>query len=125
MSHTLFRLAIICVWFSLALSSCTAPVQAQRGGDRRFGVVDAFDHSAAASQLGAGWTRVRFQWSAIQPNDSGQWNDGALEVIVNAQVAAGREVVGLIVNTPPWALEDGNKAGVPAGLELPADQPQN
>ncbi len=95
------------------------------GGDRRFGVVDAFDNSAAASQLGAGWTRLRFQWSVIQPNESGQWNDADLEATVNSELAAGREVVGLIVNTPPWALRDGNVAGVPAGMELPADNPEN
>jgi len=100
------------------------PARAQRG-DRRFGAVDAADNSAAATQIGVGWTRVRFQWSEIQPNDSGQWNDAKSEATVNTDIAAGREVVGLVVNTPPWALKDGNKAGVPAGMELPADNPQN
>lgn len=94
-------------------------------GDYRFGVVDAFDNSAAASQLGAGWTRLRFQWSVIQPNDPAQWNDADLEAIVNSELAAGREVAGLIVNTPPWALKDGAIAGVPRGMELPADNPEN
>lgn len=94
-------------------------------GDRRFGVIDAFDNPAAAAQLGAGWTRLRFQWNVIQPNDSGEWNDAALEAIVNSELAAGREVVGLIVNTPPWALKNANTAGVPAGLDMPADHPEN
>ena len=40
-------------------------------------------------------------------------------------MAAGREVVGLIVNTPPWALDDGNIPGVPNGLTLPDDDPNN
>jgi hypothetical protein len=101
------------------------PAHAQRGGDRRFGVVDAFDNPSAASQLGAGWTRVRFQWSAIQPDDSGQWNDAALDKIVGTETAAGREVVGLVVNTPPWARKNADNAGVPAGMELPVDDPQN
>ena len=119
------RLLSLGVLLALTLSLIIAPAQAQRGGDRRFGVVDAFDNSAAASRLGAGWTRIRFQWNVIQPNDSGQWNDAALEAVDNSEVAAGREVVGLIVNTPPWALKDGNKAGAPAGMELPAENPQN
>ena len=125
MSRIFSYLTVIGLLLSFVLSFCVAPAQAQRGGDRRFGVVDAFDNSAAASKLGAGWTRIRFQWNVIQPNDSGQWNDAALEAVVNSEVAAGREVVGLIVNTPPWALKDGNKAGVPAGMELPAENPQN
>ncbi len=40
-------------------------------------------------------------------------------------MAAGREVVGLIVNTPPWALQDGNVPGVPSGLYLRDDDPNN
>ena len=119
------RCVTLVILFVTVLPLSIAPAQAQRGGDRRFGVVDAFDNSAAASKLGAGWTRIRFPWNDIQPNDSGQWNDAALEAVVNSEVAAGREVVGLIVNTPPWALKDGNKAGVPAGMELPAENPQN
>jgi hypothetical protein len=34
-------------------------------------------------------------------------------------------VAGLIVNTPPWALKDGGKPGVPAGMELPSENAQN
>ena len=72
---------------------------------------------AAASALGAGWTRVRFPWATLQPNNDGEWNDAFFtEAQLNAEIAAGREVVGLIVNTPPWALEDGNIPGVPSGL---------
>jgi hypothetical protein len=93
--------------------------------DPRFGAVDAGDNSAAAAQLGVGWTRLRCVWSDIQPNDSGQWNDAGLEAQVNAEIAAGREVVGLIVNTPPWARKDSNKAGVPSGMELPVSDPNN
>ncbi len=125
MLRTFSRLLSLGALLALTLSLTIARAQGQRGGDRRFGVVDAFDNPAAAAKLGAGWTRIRFQWNVIQPNDSGQWNDAALEAAVNSEVAAGREVVGLIVNTPPWALEDGNKAGVPAGMELPASSPQN
>jgi hypothetical protein len=94
--------------------------------ERRFGAIDTFDNPQAATQLGAGWTRVRFPWADMQPNDSGQWNtsfftDGQLA----RELAAGREVAGLIVNTPPWALQDGNVPGVPSGLYLRDDDPNN
>ncbi len=95
------------------------------GGDRRLGVVEAFDNPTAASQLGAGWTRVRFVWNVIQPNNAQEWNDADLQAIVNSETAAGRQVVALIVNTPPWALRDVGIVGVPRGLELPADNPEN
>ncbi len=125
MLRVLGRLLVMGVVFSIAFSFCAVPIQAQSGGDRRFGAVDASDNSSAASQLGVGWTRLRFVWSDIQPNDSGQWNDARLEAQVKAEIAAGREVVGLIVNTPPWARTDGNKVGVPNGMELPANDPNN
>lgn len=121
----IFRLLVISATIYSLLACPVSPTHAQRGGDRRFGVVDAFDHPAAASQLGAGWTRVRFQWSAIQPDDSGQWNDAGLEAVVSSEAAAGREVVGLVINTPPWALKNVDNAGVPAGMELPSSDPQN
>lgn len=94
--------------------------------DRRFGAIDTFDNPAAATQLGAGWTRVRFPWADMQPNDSGQWNTSFFtDAQLAKELAAGREVVGLIVNTPPWALEDGSVPGVPSGLTLPDDDPNN
>jgi hypothetical protein len=94
--------------------------------ERRFGAIDTFDNPQAATQLGAGWTRVRFPWADMQPNDSGQWNTSFFtDEQLNRELAAGREVVGLIVNTPPWALEDGNVPGVPSGLYLREDDPNN
>ena len=94
--------------------------------ERRFGAIDTFDNPQAATQLGAGWTRVRFPWADMQPGDSGQWNTSFFtDEQLARELAAGREVVGLIVNTPPWALEDGNVPGVPSGLYLREDDPNN
>jgi hypothetical protein len=94
--------------------------------DRRFGAIDTFDNPSAATQLGAGWTRVRFPWADMQPNDSGQWNTSFFtDEQLNRELAAGREVMGLIVNTPPWALQDSNVPGVPSGLYLREDDPNN
>lgn len=94
--------------------------------DRRFGAIGTYENSKAATQLGAGWTRVRFAWADLQPNDDGQWNnDFFSDEQLATELAAGREVVGLIVNTPAWALEDGNKPGVPSGLYTRDDDPNN
>ncbi len=119
--HSIVLTALI----SFILSRTAIPIQAQYGGESRFGAVEASDNPAVASQLGIGWTRLRFEWSEIQPNDAGQWNDTTLEAKVNAEIAAGREVVGLVFNTPSWARKDTHKVGVPAGMELPADDPNN
>src|SRR3972149_1409500 len=94
--------------------------------DRRFGAIDTFDNPSAATALGAGWTRVRFPWADLQPNDDGQWNNNFFtDDPLAAELAAGREVVGWIVNTPHWALEDGSVPGVPSGLYLREDDPNN
>ncbi len=94
--------------------------------ERRFGAIDTFDNPQAAAQLGAGWTRVRFPWADMQPNDSGQWNTSFFtDEQLARELSAGREVVGLIVNTPPWALQDSSIPGVPSGLYLREDDPNN
>ena len=51
-----------------------------------------------------GWERVLFWWRGLQPDNSDQWNefyfpDGDL----NNELAAGREVIGMLSNPPDWA----------------------
>lgn len=117
---------LIILLLALALSLFQPLLATAATPDRRFGAIDTFDNPAAATQLGAGWTRVRFPWADMQPNDSGQWNTSFFtDEQLAKELAAGREVVGLIVNTPPWALRDGNVPGVPNGLTLPDDDPNN
>jgi len=94
--------------------------------DRRFGVVESYTTPQAANALGAGWTRVTFEWNQIQPNHVGEWNEHPVaDATLNAEVAAGREIVGLISATPGWAIDHSKGMGVPAGLYLPSDQPEN
>jgi hypothetical protein len=94
--------------------------------DRRFGVVETYDDTRSASAIGAGWTRVRFPWADLQPNGDGEWNDAFFtDAMLAAELAAGREVVGMIVNAPFWALQDGGVPGVPRGLNLPESDPGN
>lgn len=96
------------------------------GPDYRFGVVEAYADPAAANALGAGWTRVTFEWNRIQLGGPHEWNGAPIsdEVLAN-ELAAGRQVVGLLITTPGWATDVGIGPGVPQGLYLPADDPNN
>ncbi len=94
--------------------------------DRRFGVVESYVAPQAAGALGAGWTRVTFEWNQIQPNNANEWNERPVaDAVLDAECAAGREIVGLISATPGWAIDHSKGIGVPAGLFLPNDHPDN
>ncbi len=76
--------------------------------------------------LGVGWERIIFPWNLFQPNGPDDFNTSAVpQAYLDAAQAAGREVVGLIKGTPPWASESGALAAVPNGLWLPHDDPDN
>src|SRR5947207_1311417 len=77
--------------------------------DSRFGVNQAWEDGAAADQAGAGWSRLTFWWSAFQPNGAGDWNTFATDndSYINAELKRGRELVGVVLNTPKWAGSGG------------------
>ena len=103
-----------------------ATVGAQGIPDYRFGVVEAYAASAEASALGAGWERITFEWNRIQPNSPNEWNVAPIsdETLAN-ELAWGRQVVGLLITTPGWATDTDIGPGVPQGLYLPTDDPNN
>ncbi len=102
-----------------------SPVAAD-GPDSRFGAIETYDAPAAASALGAGWTRVTFEWNRIQPHGPDEWNVVPIsDAVLANELAQGREVVGLLITTPGWATDVGLGAGVPQGLYLPVDDPNN
>jgi hypothetical protein len=111
-----------------------APVLADGPGDNpapppvspRFGVVEAFYRPDDARALGVGWERIIFEWAQFQPDGPGDFNTDAVpeEWLLDAQ-RGGREVVGLIKNTPPWASDSHKLGAPPAGLDLPIDDPDN
>lgn len=88
----------------------------------RFGVIESYEDPAAADRLGATWTRVRFQWADVQPDGPDSWNPPLDDEALAAELAAGRMVVGLIIGIPDWAR---TRQGLPRGLYLPADDPDN
>lgn len=94
--------------------------------DPRFGVAEAFWDPEAAQELGIGWERILFYWKEIQPEGPDDWNTLHVreEWLVEAE-QSGREVVGVLKNTPLWASQDGTEAGLPVGLYLPVDDPNN
>ncbi|MBN2390707.1 MAG: hypothetical protein JXR84_08290 [Anaerolineae bacterium] len=102
------------------------PTNAASIPDRRFGVVESYVAPQAASALGAGWTRVTFEWNQIQPNGVNEWIEYPVaDAVLDAELAAGREIIGLIVATPGWAADYASGVGVPAGLRLPNGHPDN
>lgn len=102
-----------------------APVTAA-GPDHRFGVVEAYAAPAAATALGAGWTRVTFEWNGIQTNSPDEWNVAPIsDATLSYEISQGRQVVGLLITTPGWATDVGIGPGVPQGLYLPTDDPSN
>lgn len=94
--------------------------------DARFGIVETFYAPADANASGAGWTRVTFEWNQIQPDGPESWVEYPVpDAVLDAERAAGREVVGLLVTAPGWAWTQFGGKNVPAGLELPTDDPRN
>jgi len=111
------RLLIIVLTLALKpADSAAAP------SDIRFGAVEAFHAPAAASQAGVAWERVRFHWAQIQAGGEGSWDEGEFtDAVLAGELAAGRQVVGLLIGIPDWADE----GGIPRGLHLPHTDPGN
>lgn len=94
--------------------------------DPRFGTIEAYHAPELATEARVGWERIIFYWSEIERRGPDDWNwFHAPNERINAEIAAGREVIGLIAHTPDWATDGVIGAGVPHGLYLPINDPQN
>jgi hypothetical protein len=120
-------LAILPLLHSLLMIPTTSPVRAQSSVvDNRFGAVEAFWAPEEAADLGIGWERILFYWNEIQPAGPDDWNTlHVLEEWLDDANAHNRTIVGLLKNTPDWATDGETFAGVPNGLYLPVDSPDN
>ena len=90
--------------------------------DWRFGVVESYEAPLDATEVGAAWTRIRFQWADVQPNSPDEWNPRVSDGRIERELAQGRDLVGLLIGIPDWARDEN---GLPRGLYLPPDDPQN
>ena len=79
--------------------------------DPRFGLVQTYDDFVAAAESGAGFTRIKLYWDVIQPNGPDDWQPANVpDPLIETDLAAGREVIGLIVRTPAWARDPDHPA---------------
>ena len=93
--------------------------------DPRFGAVETYDAPGAASEMGAGWTRIPFLWAEIQPNGTHEWFSPISDEALALEIAQGRQPVGLVITTPAWATDTGIGPGVPYGLHTGHNDPNN
>jgi hypothetical protein len=111
------------------LNSFAAGVRHREDLNSRFGVVEAWRAPAQASAIRVGWERLTLWWKALQPDGPNSWNAFATghDHYINKELAAGRQLVGELINTPDWAAANlsVHGASVPKGLYLPYDDPRN
>ncbi len=118
--------ALVCLGLLIPYIWIGTPASASAPPDPRFGAVEAYEAPDQATLAGVGWERVIFWWHQLQPNGPEDWNGQYFpDEILDRERAQGREVVGLLNNTPPWATDDDPLRGVPRGLYLPHDDPNN
>lgn len=106
-----------------------APLPAVAQTDPFFGVVQAVSAPDQARAAGVKWERVVFSWKDLQPLHQ---HDVLVERgfppdKLKAERARGFDVVGVVVDTPPWAVDDHRQGarGVPKGLDKPWNDPDN
>jgi hypothetical protein len=93
----------------------------------RFGIIEGMWFPELTCELGAGWERLIFDWSAHQPNSADEFV-GFLNIPdewLLEGIACEREIIAVIKQTPAWATDGIVGAGVPRGLYLPIDDPNN
>ncbi len=94
--------------------------------DRRFGAVETYHTPELADEANVGWTRIIFYWSELKKDGPGEWNWFHAPIYrIDREITGGREVVGVIKHTPAFATDGMAGAGVPRGLYLPVDDPEN
>jgi hypothetical protein len=91
----------------MLISIATTGVAQSPTPDARFGIVEAYVNAEAASEAGAGYTRIILRWDLIQPASGVDWKPANVpDPFIEAELAAGREVIAMLVGTPAWATAD-------------------
>lgn len=108
----------------LMLLFVITPVSAQ--DENVFGVIEGFWLPDEVCELNPGWERIIFDWSQHQPTGPEDWHTlNVDDRWLKAASDCNREVVALLKHTPEWATDGIPGAGVPRGLYLPVDDPDN
>jgi hypothetical protein len=82
------------------------PVTAPPRPDPRLGIVEAYAAPDVATDAGAGYTRVVLRWDVIQPAGPDDWKPANVpDPLIDQELAAGRQVIGLLIGTPLWACD--------------------
>lgn len=111
---------------ALMLSIGTAGAQTTRDGERPWGIVEGMWYPDLTCELGVGWERIIFDWSQHQPEGPDDWYTlNVDDRWLKAANLCGREIVAIVKNTPDWATDGLPGPGVPTGLDLSIDDPQN
>lgn len=114
---------ILLLLLALPLAGCNALLSAEEQPlDWRFGIVESYEDPRQATKAGAAWTRVRFHWQHIWGDSSENWAPPISDEALDAELEAGREVVGLLIGTPDWVRDE---RLLPSGLWLAPDDPDN
>ncbi|PJF41494.1 MAG: hypothetical protein D6737_06240 [Chloroflexi bacterium] len=100
------------------------PASAQ--SENIFGVVEGFWLPDEVCELHPGWERIIFDWAQHQPTGPDDWHTlNVDDRWLKAANDCNREVVALLKHTPQWATDGSVNIGVPRGLYLPVDDPDN
>jgi hypothetical protein len=93
----------------------------------RFGINQSWESPDFADTAGADWSRVVLWWSEFQKTGPDEFDLFATghDVHLNDEINRGRELAGVLLNTPRWASTDGSPNGAPTNLYLPHDHPDN
>lgn len=109
-----------------ALLVLTASTQVVAEEVNPFGVVEGMWLPDVACTLGIGWERIIFDWSQHQPTGPEDWHTlNVDDRWLKAANDCGRQVVAIFKHTPEWATDGTPGPGVPRGLYLPVDDPDN
>jgi len=120
------RLFLSCLTALSLVVGLTAQELAGSRTNPVIGVVEGMWFPNITCDLGVGWERIIFNWEQHQPKGPDDWVTlNVDDRWLKAADACNREVVALLKHTPAWATDGTPGVGVPRGLDLPLDDPEN
>lgn len=118
---------ILLVMLSVSISSAQNDDTTFAPSENIYGIVEGMWFPELTCDLGVGWERLIFDWAGHQPNSADDWT-GFLNIPdewIWAANDCNREIIAVVKNVPAWATDGTAGIGVPRGLDLPIDDPDN